>query len=72
MLVEGYRISGEKFVESEIGCFEIGLLSETDWKGTWTAMPAQRSGATMLLRREFEICSTVERAPGIYLRHWIS
>lgn len=54
--------SGEKFVESEIGCFEIGLLSETDWKGTWTAMPAQRSGATMLLRREFEICSTVERA----------
>lgn len=47
--------SGEESAESDIGFFEIGLLSEEDWKGTWTAMPAQRSGATMLLRREFEL-----------------
>ncbi|HIY45071.1 MAG TPA: glycoside hydrolase family 78 protein [Candidatus Borkfalkia excrementipullorum] len=54
--------SGEECAESDIGYFEIGLLRGEDWKGTWTAMPAQSSGATMLLRREFELPSAAVRA----------
>lgn len=54
--------SGEAYAVSEVGSFEIGLLRREDWKGTWTAMPAQRSGATMLLRREFELPAAPVRA----------
>ena len=41
--------------ESGIGYFETGLLEAEDWKGCWTSMPAQRSGATSLFRRELEL-----------------
>lgn len=54
--------SGDSYAESEVGSFETGLLSRKDWKGTWAAMPAQRSGATMLLRREFDLPCTPVRA----------
>ena len=53
--------AGEEAAHSEIGYFELGLLSAEDWKGCWTSMPAQRSGGTSLFRKELDLKEGVTR-----------
>lgn len=37
--------------ESEVRFFEMGLLSETDWLGSWTAMPVSFAGGALRFRK---------------------
>jgi len=40
---------------SEPAMFELGLLRETDWQGSWVGHAGGFSGASMLMRHEFEL-----------------
>ncbi|MBQ7164680.1 MAG: family 78 glycoside hydrolase catalytic domain, partial [Clostridia bacterium] len=39
---------------SETGRFEMGLLSEDDWKGEWVSMPVNFQGGAVSFRKELE------------------
>ena len=54
--------AGGECAESEVGCFEMGLLSLQDWKGTWMSMPPKDNGATSLYRREIDVRDGALRA----------
>lgn len=52
---------GEEYAETE-GVFEIGLLSESDWKGRWVSTNANFTGSSLRIRKNFRLDKPVERA----------
>ncbi len=53
--------SGENRAETE-GVFEVGLLSESDWKGRWVSTNANFTGSALRIRKNFQLDKPIERA----------
>lgn len=51
--------------------FETGLLSPEDWKGYWVSVPANFTGAALLVRKDlYDLPAKRSRAPGVSSRGW--
>ena len=47
---------------SEMAMFDMGLLSENDWKGGWMGFPAGKNGGSLYFRKDFDVRTDVVRA----------